>query len=165
MNLNLILVLFSLITSKENKEAHKFYVSHSTIHYNEKEQAVQVSVKLFADDFLQALKEAGYENFAMEKNNKAFYGALEAYLPNHFNVSITGVPSEAVFVGWEPESDLIWLYMEYPDIKAMPGHIDLECKLLVSSFPEQQNIIHFEIGNQRKSALLNARETSVSMDF
>jgi len=62
------------------------------------------------------------------------------------------------FLGFEPQNDAIWVYLEVPTTQDLSG-VFLENSLLVESFDDQTNLIQVAKGEQKKSFLFQKGKT------
>ena len=56
------------------------------------------------------------------------------------------------FLGWEPQQDVIWVYVEIPTQQSLSG-VFLKNSLLVETFPDQTNLVHVSRKGDKKSYL------------
>ena len=127
-------------------DTHKFYISKSIIEFNSRTQQFEITCKMFTDDFELTLSQlngsAIYLGTSQEINEAD--AVIERYMKQHFSIAIDGVAAEWRWVGKEVENDLTYCYMELyrkPDFMSMAVMNDL----LVSHFPEQQNIVDMSV--------------------
>lgn len=136
---------------------HKFYVSVTQINYSNKEESLQITSRIFIDDFENVLKERYGVTLDLGTHQEAKTAIImiERYLNTRFTIHINGKKQELHFLGKEYENDVVKTYIE---IKNTPlsslKSIKVESNILYDLFQEQQNIIHFNINNRKKSFLL-----------
>ena len=157
------LILFlSLITMAG---AHKFYVSVTNVEYAEKDQAFQITSRLFIDDLETALN-ARYEvdaKLATEQEIEQSNELIKKYLNTKVSIKINGQERNFVFLGKEYKDDLVVCYMEISDIVLDElKSIEIRNDLLTEFFEEQQNVVHLKIGESKKSFIL-VRENNKGM--
>lgn len=152
----LILPLFAFVTT------HKFYVSVTNVNYSEKDKALQVTSRLFIDDFGRVLFERyGIEaKLATANESKLSEEYIEKYLRTKLVVEINGENAPYTYIGKRYDNDVILCYIEVPDVElALTKTIQIENELLTDLFDEQQNIVHFRIGDIKKSFVLVKSDT------
>ena len=152
----LLLPLFAYTT------AHKFYVSVTNIKYSEKDKALQITTRIFIDDFENVLKER-YEldtYLATDKESDVADEYIEKYLRAKFAIRINDTDKSFDFLGKEYENDVIICYLEVPEVDlGNKVSIEIQNEILTDLFDEQQNIVHFKIKGKKKSFVLMKERT------
>lgn len=147
-------------------ETHKYYVSTSLFEYKEKMNTIQVTVRVFEDDFINALntryqKDLDLDSDLNEPENKQL---ISDYLLVNLGVVAENQKLKFNFLGSEEKNDTTALYIEF-DIFNSPKSIKISNSLFIELFDDQQNVIHFKTDIQRKSFLLNKDTQSVTIDL
>jgi hypothetical protein len=144
---------------------HKFYVSVTNIEYYKKEDALQITSRLFTDDFEKVLEER-YEinaQLATPEELSTADSFIQKYFQARFLVKINGQDVPFQFLGKQFDNDLMICYLEIPRIKLeQVKSIEIQNELLMDLFEEQKNILHFKIKDQKKSFVL-IRENNKGM--
>jgi len=155
----LLLPLFAFAT------VHKFYVSVTNISYSEKEDALQITTRIFIDDFEKVIEERyGIETYlATEEESEMADHYIEKYLTSKFIFHINGETKTYDFLGKKYDNDIMVCYLElseldFPNVKT----IEVQNEILIDLFDEQQNIVHFKINGKKKSFVL-IRENNKGM--
>lgn len=137
--------------------AHKFYVSVTNVAYSEKDAAIQITSRIFIDDFESVLKER-YDlvaNLASDDESKLADEYIEKYLRTKFIVKVDNEQVEYQFLGKKYDNDLIICYFEIAAIDlAKLRSITIQNEVLTDLYDEQQNILHFKINDKKKSFVL-----------
>ena len=125
--------------------AHKYYASLARAEYNEETKAVEVALRVFADDFELALTRRSGRKISLDESEDD--GALAlAYLRETFEVSgRDGRRVELRWVGMETQGDVAWLYFEAP-LPEGPSGAALRDRVLLELFRTQVNIVNFKHG-------------------
>lgn len=152
----LLLPLFAFTT------AHKFYVSVTNVGYSDKDDALQITSRLFIDDLDQLLKER-YEidaRLSTDEESELADQYLEKYLRAKFKVEINEESRSYVLVGRKYDNDVCIFYLEIesfnlPSVKS----IQIQNELLTDIYDEQQNVVHFKINEMKKSFVLIKSDT------
>ncbi|NNE01599.1 MAG: hypothetical protein HKN52_00405, partial [Eudoraea sp.] len=98
--------------------AHKFYVSVTNIEYYEKEDALQITSRIFIDDFEGVLEER-YDITAQLATPNEIADAnvyIEKYLKAKFLLELNGEPVDFNFLGKKYDNDMMICYLEIPQI-------------------------------------------------
>ncbi|MCJ7465406.1 MAG: hypothetical protein MUO53_01765 [Maribacter sp.] len=136
---------------------HKFYLTVTHIGYSEKDDALQITTRIFIDD-LDKVLEARYGlkmNLDTESESPLADEYLEKYLRNKLVIELNGVVKEYAFLGKEYDTDMVVCYMEIPKIGlASLKTIQIQDEVLTDIFDEQQNVVHFNVKDVRKSVVL-----------
>ena len=145
--------------------AHKFYISVTSVEYSEKDRALQITTRVFIDDFEKVLQERyGVKgNLATKEESAMADTYIEKYLRTKFIIEINGKQVDFNFLGKEYDNDIMICYLEVPkiDISASTS-IGVQNEVLMDIFEEQKNVVHFKLGNQKKSFVL-IRENNKAM--
>lgn len=152
----LLLPLFAFIT------AHKFYVSVTNVGYSEKDDALQITTRIFIDD-LEAVLLERYDfqsKLATENESELADEYLEKYLRKKFQVQINGENRTYDLIGRKYDNDVCIFYIEVPEVNyPTVKSIEIQNEILTDLFDEQQNIVHFKIKGKKKSFVLLKSDT------
>ena len=145
--------------------AHKFYVGVTNVDYYAKEDALQITSRLFIDDTEQALEERyGIKTLlATPDEVPEANGYIEKYYRAKFLVKINGAQVPYKFLGKKFDNDIMVCYLEIPRVGLeQVTNIEVQNELLMDIFEEQKNIVHFKIKDHKKSFVL-IRENNKGM--
>ena len=153
--LSILIVLFS---------AHEFHLSLTEIRHNSESRSIEVSIKLFTDDLLVALEQAGAPKMELGTENEPPEAneLIESYLKAHFKLMVNGKPTEFTYLGKEAELDATWCFVEVKDVKKVQT-IEVQNTLLLEAFDDQTNMVNLNINGRKKSGL--ARKGSKNLKF
>ncbi|NHF60805.1 hypothetical protein FK220_015730 [Flavobacteriaceae bacterium TP-CH-4] len=150
-------LLFLLLPLLAFTTVHKFYVSVTNIGYSEKDNALQITSRLFIDDMEQVLQER-YDikgNLATEEESELARDYLEKYLRAKFVVEVNGEVRDFTFLAKKYDNDVMVCYLEVPDVElSQTKSIQVQNEILTDLFDEQQNVVHFKINGNKKSFVL-----------
>lgn len=152
----LIISLFLLI-QPASADLHNFHLSKALVEYNETEKAIQVSMHIFLDDLEEALRRKGLDDlhFCTKKENEFAEAYLEAYLREHFILTVNGQKADYQFLGKEPSGDYqgAWCYIEVENVHQL-SEISIHNDLLMETFEDQKNVIQLIGPNKKRGTLL-----------
>ena len=137
--------------------AHKFYASVTNICYSEKDLALQITSRIFIDDFEQVLLERyGIEaHLATDSETALADEYLEKYLKTKFLMFVDGEQRQYKVLGKKYDNDIMICYLEIPEIHIEKiKSIAVQNELLTDLFDEQQNVVHLKIKGKKKSFVL-----------
>ena len=148
--------------------AHKFYISVTHIVYSEKDDALQVTTRIFIDDMNNVLNErygisSKLGSDAASEIDEVYF---EKYIRAKFLIEINGAPVAYKLIGKEYDTDMIICYLEVPEIK-LPEvkSIAVENEILTDLFDEQQNVVHMKIKGKKKSFVLLKSDAKGMLNF
>ncbi len=145
---------------------HPFYVGVTEIQHNPAEKTLEISVKLFIDDFERALTDQ-YKtavDLSNPKNPKQTEALVFQYIQNNFQLKVNGKPVQMEFVGYEKEREAAWCYIQVTGIAAVQ-QMELSNTLLYNVLNQQIHLIHMNVGNQRKSGKIMFPDKQFSASF
>lgn len=142
---------------------HPFHTSVTEIVFNEKEQIWEVSIRLFQDDL-----EAGLSVFQGKKfkfgQSEDSDELLAKYIKTQvgFQVNLK-LQTPYRYIGFEPQRDVIWVYLEIPTSQELIG-VYLQNSLLIDVFPDQTNLVHVARLSKKKSYLFKKEKSVIILD-
>ncbi len=155
--LSVLLVLFS---------AHEFHLSLTEISHNTENKTLEVSIKLFTDDLLTALQQAGVPKMELGNENEPPEANeyIESYLKRHFKLTVNGKPTDFTYLGKEAELDATWCYVEVKEVKKVQS-LEVENSFLLEAFDDQTNMVNLNIHGRKKSGLARKGNTRLKFEF
>ncbi len=159
---SLLLLLLPLVAFTV---AHKFYISVTNISYSEKDQALQITSRIFIDDFEKVLLERyGIETHLASDSDAALANEyIEKYLRTKFLMFIDGDQRQYNFLGKKYDNDIMICYLEVPKVDlGNIKSIGVQNEVLTDLYDEQQNVVHLKIKGKKKSFVL-IRENNKGM--
>ena len=159
----LLLLIFPLISATSE---HKFYVSITKIEYVKEKKSLQIITKIFTDDIEDALQQRYDPSISLDtkKETETSDEYVQKYILQKLNIKVNGKPVQLNFIGKEYDVDMLVAYIEVTNVPNLKS-IEIENKVLMEMFPEQQNIIHLKTTNSRKSLMLDKDEPSGKLKF
>ena len=145
--------------------AHKFYVSVTNINYSEKDQAFQITSRIFIDDLEAVLKERyGVETLlATPEESPLSDEYIEKYFRTKFLIRLDGEVATYTFLGKKYDADVIVCYLEIPEVDlAQLSTIEFQNEVLTDLFEEQKNLVHVRWKDNKRSFVL-IRENNKGM--
>ncbi len=145
--------------------AHEFYVSLSQIDYNPEASTLEISIKIFSDDLELALKTLGAEVHADQVDSSETANRyIERYLQRCLIIENEADKLAWQYLGSETEMDVTWCYLEITDLNE-PTKLMITNRLLIDIYDEQLNIVHLNIGGQKKSLMLSQNTPKLLVTF
>ncbi|WP_034041278.1 DUF6702 family protein [Wocania ichthyoenteri] len=146
--------------------AHKYYVSVTQINYIKEKESVQITSRIFIDDFENLLRKRYNENITLADKNelKTVDTYIERYLIEKIKIKINNKDAKFNFIGKEYDADIMRCYLEIEGVKAI-NSIQITNQLLFDLFEEQQNIVKTKINSKQKSYLFTLQNDNALLNF
>ena len=155
----IIPVLAVVLTAAKSPRLHPFHVSVVEINHNPADKTLEVSCKIFTDDFEKVLAQ-NYKTKVdlMNPPNKAPMDSLvKKYIFSHLSLKVNGKPVSFSYVGFENEDAAVFGYVEVDNIASL-SKLEINNSLMHDMFDDQVNIMHVIVNGNRKSTKLNYPE-------
>lgn len=161
----LVFVSFSSLSMKEEAK-HPLHVSTTEINFNTKDKSLEISCRVFTDDFENALATQYKTKTDLNKPamHKAMDELIKKYLSTHLKYNVNGKSIPATYVGFEKDNEATNVYLEIDNITALQK-LTLSNTVLFELFDDQMNILHVEKAGLRKSVRANYPSTDLSVSF
>jgi hypothetical protein len=163
------LLLFWLapgVSQEPAKDVHPFHVSTTEIQHNASEKTLEISCRIFTDDFESALSKV-YKtktDFSAPAMKTAMDDLVKKYIPGHLQISVDGKPVSLKVLGWEKESEAVFVYLEADNIPSVKK-VEVVNSILFDLFDDQMNLVHFFVNGNRKSIKLTYPEKKAMFAF
>lgn len=145
---------------------HPLHVSVTNIEYNRNKKYIDISVKMFVDDFTAVLgmKNNRKVDFSTESSTeeKSNMIAINNYFSEHFSMEINNRKIKFVnfeFVQKKINNESVWLSFKIPYEKKI-NDIKINNSLLIDLYPDQTNLLIVTINGEQKGFNLNNKENS-----
>ena len=154
-------------SSYEKKEIfHPIFVSVTEIEHDAKEKNLEISCKLFTEDFENTLRKyyTGKVDLLDEKLKAPMGTMVNDYIQKHFNLKAEGKTIQLKFLGFEQQEEGIISYFQADNISTVKN-LQVFNNLLYDYSDQQMGIIHVTVNGNRKSTRLNNPDTNASFIF
>jgi hypothetical protein len=145
---------------------HPIFVSVTEIEHNTKEKTLEISCKIFTDDFEKALR-ATYKtsvDLLQPKDKNAMNKLVADYVQKHLLIKVDGKAATLQFLGYEQDEEGIESYYQVNNITSVKK-LDITDNILFEYKKEQISIIHTTINGNKKSTKLTNPEEKTSFEF
>lgn len=161
-----IILLIVLLPLLAFSGFHKYYISVTEVDYVQQKQSVQITTRIFIDDFEKVLRERYNESIVLagKEETKDVNKYIETYLRSKFKVRINDNDVNFSFIGKEYDIDIIQCYIEIQNVKQI-NSIEISNEVLFDLFEDQQNMIKTKINSKQKSFLLNQNNKTAVLNF
>lgn len=165
--LSLIIAGFVLNSSFREKEGlHPFHVSVIEINHNAADKTLEISCKIFTDDFERTLA----KNYATKvdlinpPDKNAMDTLVKKYLYSHLSIKANGKPVTLNYIGFEVDKEAAYGYIEVSNVPSV-SKVDIGTNIMYDMFEDQVNIMHVIVNGERKSTKLNFPATEATLSF
>ena len=146
--------------------SHKYYVSTSLFNFTDT-NSLQITIRLFKDDFKDALKKKYSINHVLTDQiliDSTYHSNIDNYFNSFLTVSFDDKKNKLNFLGLENKNDM---YVFYLEIENLPDfyNLSIDNKLLFDLYSEQQNIIHVKKNGNKKSFISRMNNSILSLDI
>src|SRR5579871_208896 len=147
-------------------EFHPLYVTVTEINHNAKDKTLEISCKIFTNDFEAALEKVNKKktDLSEPKEKVAADKAVNDYIQKHFQIKVDGKPVIMEFVGSEKQTDATWSYFQVNNVASVKK-IEVMNNLLYETFEGQIAIMHVTVSGNRKSTKISSPEANAVFDF
>ena len=146
--------------------AHPLFISVTEMEHNQKDKIVEISCKIFTDDFEKTLRMNTKEK--VDLLNPALKSQMEklvnSYIQNHLIVQIDSRKVAMKFLGYEQQEEGITSYFQVDNISSIKK-IQVSNSLLYEFNIQQMGIIHAIVNGNRKSSKLANPEANALFEW
>lgn len=163
--LHFLFVSFSFLPLGENK-LHPIFVSVTELEHNAKENTLEMSCKIFTDDFEKALRTTYKTHVDLSDENvkPAMDKLVNDYVQKHTKIVVDGKIVSLKYLGFEKIEEAIYSYFEVDNI-LFPKKIEVTENVLLEYNSQQMNIVHVTVAGERKSGKLTGAENKLTVFF
>lgn len=141
---------------------HPFFVSVIDVNHNAKDKNIEISVKIFVDDFEATLKKNYQRNIDLHKasNDVQVNKLIHNYIETKLQIVIDGKPQIMNYLGFDVQKESVWIFLEVNEIPHVKK-ININCNLLYDFEQKQMNIINAKANGVEKNYRLDYPKSSL----
>lgn len=145
---------------------HPIFVSVTEIEHNAKEKTLEISCKIFTDDFEKALRAAykTHVDLLDEKVKPAMDKLVNDYVQKHLKIAADGQPLTLKYLGYERIEEGIYSYYRADNVPSVK-RLAVTDDVLFEYNDQQLSLIHVIVNGERKSTKLNNPERTAVLSF
>ncbi|UOQ52867.1 DUF6702 family protein [Hymenobacter cellulosivorans] len=146
--------------------AHAYHASIMEVRYNAPKQQLEISLKVFTDDFEKALSVGQPKAISFEQTPRPQVTQLTTELLRK-SLTFGTRPGETLplqLLGFEKDHEAHWLYLTVK-LPKPTNTIVLRHRLLVDTFSDQMNIVNLDAGGKKQSALFRDGNEEQKLSF
>jgi len=162
----ILLLLCGAFFSVEAGIKHPLHVSTTEVNFNAKDKTLEISCKIFSDDFEAILAKVYKQKTDLSNPNmkNAMDELVKKYLLSHLQVKANGKPVVMNYIGFEIDHEATNIYLEVEKIPAIKS-VEVNDTILYDMFDDQMSIVHIVKGNNRKSTKILYPDKKFSANF
>ena len=159
-------LLYSGSPVRGGSPVHPLYITVTEINHNAKDRTLEVSCKIFTNDFETVLGKLvnAKVDLTAPKDKKAVEKLISDYIEKHLQLKADGKPAILHYAGSEKETDATWSYFQADGVPTCKK-LEITNSLLYDGFEQEINIMHVTVGGERKSNRLNYPDTNAVVEF
>ena len=141
----------------ETVPVHPLHLSVAEINHNADDLSLEISCKLFTDDFEKVLRQnnPGRKiDLINPADRQAMVALVNDYMRRNLVIKVDGKPAVFECLGFEQEEDATYSYFQVFGIGSVKK-IEIQNTILFDLFTDQANINHVIVGGKRKSNKLD----------
>lgn len=144
---------------------HPLYLSVTELKYNAVQKNMEGSVRVFVNDFEEALEKIYHEKFDLihVKDSAKTMKVIRDYIKKHLVLSVNDQKMDYSILGYEHEMEGIWIYFECKS--PLPKKLKLDNSILYDYLSGQSNIVHAEVNGTRKSSKVDNPDKEIVFEF
>ena len=133
---------------------HPYYVSTMEIDYRPDRSALQITIRVFTDDWQLMLNTVYDQDLRLDPDSDAAQIVIHSsgYLQKEIELKLNDTELQPVFLGMEYQDDQIVFYLEVKDVVEVKTLI-VSNSILFEALEGQQNIVRIKTPTKRKSYL------------
>ncbi|MEP7236716.1 MAG: DUF6702 family protein [Ferruginibacter sp.] len=151
------LMVGGLVLAAPATTHHPIFVSVTEIELNAKDKTLEISCKIFTDDFEKTLRQAynTHVDLLEPKEKNAMSKLVQDYVQKHLLLKVDGKAVVLQFIGYEQEEEGIISFYQVNNIAGLKK-LDITDNILFEYKKEQMSIIHTIVnGNKKSTKLIN----------
>ncbi|HEY9363423.1 MAG TPA: DUF6702 family protein [Chitinophagaceae bacterium] len=156
----------SLAGNSEPVEIHPYFVSVTEINSNAADKTLEISCKLFTDDFEKTLEKAfkAKVDLVNPPDKSAMDKLINEYLQKHLALKVNDKSVALHYVGFEHEAEAVYCYFIVNQVSGVKK-IETTNTILHDFNENQINIMHVTVNGDRKSTKLDYPKSSAVFQF
>ena len=161
-----ILFLFVSVFGGKPFVKHPLHVSTTEVDYNTSAKTVEITCKLFTDDFEDALSKTTKDkiDLSMPSMHANMDKLVSIYLSKNLKIKIDGNPRVINYLGFEIDREATNVYLEIENVQELKT-ADVYNTLLYNLFTDQMSIVHIVKNKNRISNKLLYPNKTVLVKF
>lgn len=137
---------------REVNKKHPFHLSTVEINHNAVDRNLEISCRIFTDDFETALTKQykAKSDFGKATLKMEMDSLVKKYVQANLQLKTDGKPVSFNYVGFEVDNDAVYSYFEVENIAGF-RKLDATNTILHNLYDDQINVMHVIVGGKRVS--------------
>lgn len=159
-------ILFQWLVTAYVGMVHPFFVSMTDINYNDNTKSLEISVRIFTDDFENTLRKYHTDKIDIlhPASQEQMNNYVSDYIQKHLQMTVNDKTAVLSFVGYEQQNESIWTYFEIKNVDKV-NKVSVVNNLLHDYNTNQINMLHIKVKDKEQSNKLNYPETATLFSF
>jgi len=156
---------FTLISAGV-KRVHPFHVSVVEINHNATDKTLEITCKIFTDDFEKVLAQ-NYKtkvDLTNPPDKKVMDSLVKKYVFSHLSIEVDGKNTGFTYIGFEKDNEAVLSYIQTDNIVTLKK-VEITNILMHDMFTDQVNIMHVIENGNRKSTKLEYPNKVATINF
>lgn len=147
-------------------EKHPLHVSTTEVSFNAKDKILEVSCRIFSDDFESILAKTYKQKTDLSNASMkvAMDNLVKKYINTHLQLKANGKPVTMSYVGFEIDHEATNIYLEVDKIATIKS-LEVSDTILYDMFDDQMSIVHLVKGSIRKSTKILYPDKTFAANF
>jgi hypothetical protein len=156
----------NVFPNKNKKVTHPFHVSTTEINHNATDKSLEISCRIFIDDFETCLSKIYHTkaDLSAASMKTSMDTLVKKYISSHLQIKADGKAMPVKYLGFEKQDEAVYAYFESDNI-ATVKKVDVTNSILYDLYDDQISIIHVIVRGNRKSTKLDNPAKQASFDF
>lgn len=146
---------------------HPIHVSVTEIEYDQKDEALEIMMRVFIDDLELTLRNSLARpdlDILNPGSGDTTDDLVGGYLRQHFRISLDNQPQRTRYLGHEREGEAFIFYVEVSKVKPW-NTITIQNDIIMDTYDDQSNIVHVYVGEKVKSLRLTQNTPTDKLTF
>lgn len=149
-----------LLATLSRAEKHPMHISICDIYYNDSNNTLEISQKVFLDDLELALEKNNIYPYKITDSLTAnLHQSISKYFNQNLKIVIDQKSYKINYVGAEIEEDAVWCYFEIIDVSFFKK-IKLFNGVFLDIYDDQRNITNLKMKGYNSSCLFHKENKS-----
>lgn len=132
---------------------HPLHVSTTEVNFNAKDKSLEVSCRIFTDDFESVLVKLYHQktDLSAPALKTKMDEVVKKYLLSHLQIKVNNKPAALQYIGFEIDHEATNIYLEINKVSSFKT-AEVSSTILYDQFEDQMSIIHIINGKTRQSS-------------
>ncbi|WP_443936931.1 DUF6702 family protein [Pedobacter sp. MW01-1-1] len=147
-------------------EKHPLHVSTTEVNYNERTKSLEISARVFTDDFEAILVKLYKQKTDLlnEQLKDEMNELVRKYMLTHLQIKINNKVTAFKYIGFEVDHEAVNVYLEAEKVPT-PKSLSIASTILYDLYNDQMSILHVVNNGTRKSTKLVYPEKVFVVNF